>query len=288
MYKMGIGQRFWCLIVTFALLLSVAGVYPNSEHKAAEANGAGDTSKQLSNNITQSESLQYRQALTAAPSFGNSAQSRVLATGQVILRSQQSQQSQKSQQSVSGQEFRSRTVESKPVTTKLPQVTKKPSVSPTATPAPASVPVAAPAPEQIITTLKVTATGYTAGYESTGKTAKHPQYGITYSGVKVRRDKNTVSTIAADPKILPLGSVLYIPGYGYAVVADTGSAIKGRKIDLYFSTTKQVYKEWGKKTVVVQLIKRGKGKCTEVMLKNLSQAIETYNTVPQSLLEEVI
>ncbi len=273
MNKMGIGQRFWCLIVTFALLLSVAGVYPNSEHKAVEANGAGDTSKQLSNNITQSASLQYRQALTATPSFGNSAQSKLLATGQAVLRSQQSQ---------------SRTLESKPVTTKSPQVTKKPSVRPTATPAPASVPVAAPAPEQIITTLKVTATGYTAGYESTGKTAKHPQYGITYSGVKVRRDKNTVSTIAADPKVLPLGSVLYIPGYGYAVVADTGSAIKGRKIDLYFSTTKQVYKEWGKKTVVVQLIKRGKGKCTEVMLKNLSQAIETYNTVPQSLLEEVI
>ncbi|MRN55862.1 hypothetical protein GJB61_23085 [Paenibacillus sp. LC-T2] len=279
---MGISQRFWCLIVTFALLLSVAGVYPDSEHKAAEANGAGDTSKQLSNNITQSESLQYKQAFTATASFGNSAQSSVLATGKVILQSQQSQQTAK------GQEFRSRAVESKPVTTKSPQVTKKPSVRPTATPAPASVPVAAPAPEQIITSLKVTATGYTAGYESTGKTAKHPQYGITYSGVKVRRDKNTVSTIAADPKILPLGSVLYIPGYGYAVVADTGSAIKGRKIDLYFSTTKQVYKEWGKKTVVVQLIKRGKGKCTEVMLKSLSQAIATYNTVPQSLLEEVI
>ncbi|WP_081758819.1 3D domain-containing protein [Paenibacillus graminis] len=153
---------------------------------------------------------------------------------------------------------------------------------------PASIQVAAPAPEQIISSLKVTATGYTAGYESTGKTAKHPQYGITYSGVKVRRDKNAVSTIAADPKVIPLGSVLYIPGYGYAVVADTGSAIKGRKIDLYFSTTKQVYKEWGKKTVVVQLIKRGNGKCTENMLKSLGQAIQTYNAIPQDLLEEVI
>ncbi|MBT2292871.1 3D domain-containing protein [Paenibacillus albidus] len=153
---------------------------------------------------------------------------------------------------------------------------------------PASVPVAAPAPEQIITSLKVMATGYTAGYESTGKTSKHPEYGITYSGVKVRRDKNTISTIAADPKVLPLGSILYVPGYGYAVVADTGSAIKGRKIDLYFNTTKQVYKEWGKKTVVVQLIKRGNGKCTEAMLRNLSQGIEAYRSVPQSLLEEII
>lgn len=185
----------------------------------------------------------------------------------------------------------------KPAATAAPQPTMAP--QPTAAPAvkkpdtaakqqPASVPVAAPAPEQIITSMKVTATGYTAGYESTGKTSKHPQYGITYSGVKVRRDKNSVSTIAADPKVLPLGSILYIPDYGYAVVADTGSAIKGRKIDLYFATTKQVYKEWGKKTVVVQLIKRGNGKCTEGMLKDLGSAIKTYKTVPQDILEEII
>ncbi|WP_238653343.1 3D domain-containing protein [Paenibacillus piscarius] len=158
----------------------------------------------------------------------------------------------------------------------------------TAVKRPDSLPVAAPEPEQIITSLKVTATGYTAGYESTGKTASHPEYGITYSGVKVRRDKNAVSTIAADPKVLPLGSILYIPGYGYGIVADTGSAIKGRKIDLYFSTTKQVYKEWGKKSVVVQVIKRGNGKCTESMLKSLGHAIQTYKTVPQHILEEAI
>ena len=77
--------------------------------------------------------------------------------------------------------------------------------------------------------MKVTATGYTAGYESTGKKPGHPQYGITYSGVKVKRDRNTLSTIAADPDVFPLGSILYIPGYGYGIVADIGSAIKGQK-----------------------------------------------------------
>lgn len=151
-----------------------------------------------------------------------------------------------------------------------------------------SMPVAAPAPEQILRTVEVTATGYTAGVESTGKTPDHPQYGITYSGVKVRRDKNAVSTIAADPKVFPLGSILYIPGYGYGVVADTGSAIKGRKIDLYYATTEQVYDEWGKKKVAVQLVKKGGGKCTEAMLNSLEQAIETYKSLPQSLLDEVI
>jgi 3D (Asp-Asp-Asp) domain-containing protein len=151
-----------------------------------------------------------------------------------------------------------------------------------------SVAVTAPKHDQIIHTMRVMATGYTAGYESTGKRPDHPQYGITYSGVKVRRDKNTISTIAADPRVFPLGTIVYIPDYGYAVVADVGSAIKGRKIDLYFATIKQVYKEWGKKEVEIQVIKRGNGKCSEKMLNTLGKVIQTYKFVPASLLEEVI
>ncbi|OAB46026.1 3D domain-containing protein [Paenibacillus glacialis] len=148
--------------------------------------------------------------------------------------------------------------------------------------------VLAPSQAQVIRTVKVVATGYTAGYESTGKRPSHPEYGITYSGVKVKRDKNKISTIAADPKVFPLGSILYIPGYGYGVVADTGSAIKGRKIDLYFATTKQVYKEWGKKSVEVQVIRRGNGKCSEKMLRSLGKAIETYKSLPSFVLEKSI
>ncbi|WP_310832345.1 3D domain-containing protein [Paenibacillus pedocola] len=259
MNKMGLCQRFWCLIVTIVLVLTAAGIYPDYGSKSVEASGMADTAGQLSVSTMKPGNFQNTQGsqeaiLTEASQLGGTSRAK------------------------------------QPSATNAPKATSAPSGKKTDTTAkqPASVTVAAPAPEQIITSLKVTATGYTAGYESTGKTAKHPQYGITYSGVKVRRDKNAVSTIAADPKVLPLGSILYIPGYGYAVVADTGSAIKGRKIDLYFATTKQVYKEWGKKTVVVQLIKRGNGKCTESMLKNLGKAIQTYNTVPQNLLEEII
>ncbi|MNW45153.1 Cell wall-binding protein YocH precursor [compost metagenome] len=136
--------------------------------------------------------------------------------------------------------------------------------------------------------VKVMATGYTAGYESTGKRPNHPQYGITFSGVKVRRDKDTVSTIAADLKVFPLGTILYIPGYGYGVVADKGSAIKGHKIDLYFKTTKQVYKEWGKKEVQVQVIRKGNGKLTEAMLKELGKAMEVSKEIPDNLWEKAI
>lgn len=136
--------------------------------------------------------------------------------------------------------------------------------------------------------VKVMATGYTAGYESTGKHPSHPQYGITYSGVKVRRDKDTISTIAADLKVFPIGTVLYIPGYGYGIVADKGSAIKGNKIDLYFKTTKQVFKEWGKKEVEVQVIRKGSGKLTEDMLSKLGKAMEVSKEIPDHMWDQII
>lgn len=130
-------------------------------------------------------------------------------------------------------------------------------------------------------TVRVLATGYTAGVESTGKRPGHPQYGITYSGVKVRRGK--LSTIAADPKLFPIGTVLYIPGYGYGIVADTGARIKGRKIDLYFPSKKQVYSEWGKRTVDVRVVKRGSGKITEKMFNSIvSEVIASEKGVPVS------
>lgn len=116
--------------------------------------------------------------------------------------------------------------------------------------------------------VEVVATGYYAGVESTGKAPGHPQYGITYSGVKVRREADAISTIAADPDIFPLGTILYVPGYGLGIVADTGGAIKGNKIDLYFETKEQVYAEWGKKTIPVYVIIHGNGQVTERMLES--------------------
>ncbi|MGD8192110.1 3D domain-containing protein [Brevibacillus ginsengisoli] len=117
--------------------------------------------------------------------------------------------------------------------------------------------------------VKVVATGYYAGYESTSKHPSHPQYGITYSGVKVRRD--TYSTIAADLRVFPLGTVLYIPGYGYGVVADKGGAIRGNKIDLYFETKQDVYSKWGKRTVDVFIVHKGSGSLDEYTIKVLNE-----------------
>ena len=118
-------------------------------------------------------------------------------------------------------------------------------------------------------TTKVIATGYTAGVESTGNSPDHPQYGITYSGIKVKRD--LYSTIAADLSVFPLGTILYIPDYGYGVVADIGGAIKGNKIDLYFDTVEEVYSEWGKKELEVYVVKEGNGQITEQELVALNE-----------------
>lgn len=108
---------------------------------------------------------------------------------------------------------------------------------------------------------RVVATGYTAGIESTGKNPSHPEYGITYSGVKVKRD--LYSTIAADLNVFPIGTVLFIPGYGYGVVADKGGAIKGDRLDLYYETVKDVYEQWGKKEIDVYIVEKGQGSLSE-------------------------
>lgn len=117
--------------------------------------------------------------------------------------------------------------------------------------------------------ITVTATGYTAGKESTGKNPSDHSYGITYSGVGVKRD--VFSTIAADLSVFPIGTILFIPGYGYGVVADKGAAVKGNHLDLYYHTVGDVFEHWGKKKLTVYIIKKGSGKFTESDLRNLNE-----------------
>lgn len=118
----------------------------------------------------------------------------------------------------------------------------------------------------------VVATGYTAGVESTGKSPNHPAYGITYSGVKVKRD--LYSTIAADLNVFPIGTILWIPDYGYGVVADKGGAIKGNRLDLYYETVQDVYEQWGKRELNIYVIKQGNGTLTEAELTFLNEQEE--------------
>ena len=59
--------------------------------------------------------------------------------------------------------------------------------------------------------------------------------------------------IAVDPKVIPLGSKVHVEGYGYAVAADTGGAIKGNKIDVFFPS-KQDAINWGRKTIKIKVL----------------------------------
>jgi len=76
---------------------------------------------------------------------------------------------------------------------------------------------------------------------------------ITASGRIVKRDPKGISTVSVDPNVIPFGTCLYIEGYGYAVAADTGSAINGNELDLYFDSSNEC-NDWGRKTVKVTVL----------------------------------
>lgn len=69
--------------------------------------------------------------------------------------------------------------------------------------------------------------------------------GKTASGLPVGK-----GVVAVDPKLIPLGTKLFVPGYGRGVAADVGVAIKGRIIDLWMPNDAAARK-WGRKTVVI-------------------------------------
>lgn len=72
--------------------------------------------------------------------------------------------------------------------------------------------------------------------------------GITATGTKAAK-----GTVAVDPSVIPLGSKVYIPGYGVAIAADTGGAIKGNRVDVCFLSTTEAF-AWGVKNVPVYIL----------------------------------
>jgi 3D (Asp-Asp-Asp) domain-containing protein len=58
--------------------------------------------------------------------------------------------------------------------------------------------------------------------------------------------------VAVDPAVIPLGTRMFVPGYGEGVAADTGSAVRGNVIDLWFSSCAEAL-EWGRRTVTITL-----------------------------------
>lgn len=113
-------------------------------------------------------------------------------------------------------------------------------------------------PTNYVRTIDVKATAYCLCKKCCGKSPSNPGYGVTASGLKIIPGTG-MKVVASDPSVIPLGTKVYIEGlygakdYGYATVADTGSAIKNLKIDLYMDTH-QMALNWGVKSVRVYIL----------------------------------
>lgn len=92
--------------------------------------------------------------------------------------------------------------------------------------------------------LMVTATAYTAFCEGCS--------GTTAIGLDLRSNPNQ-KVIAVDPNVIPLGTRVWVEGYGEAIAGDTGSAIKGNKIDVFIPTQNEAL-EWGRKQVKLKIL----------------------------------
>jgi 3D (Asp-Asp-Asp) domain-containing protein len=92
--------------------------------------------------------------------------------------------------------------------------------------------------------LYMEATGYDPGPRSCGRYAS----GRTAIGLRAGK-----GVVAVDPRVIPLGTRLYVEGYGECVAADVGSAIKGRRIDLGFDTYREAL-ACGRRTVKVTIV----------------------------------
>jgi 3D (Asp-Asp-Asp) domain-containing protein len=96
--------------------------------------------------------------------------------------------------------------------------------------------------------LTMNATAYTAGFNCTGKHPWHPFYRITASGREVEH-----GIVAVDPRVIPLGTRLYVEGYGFSLAADVGGAIRGYKIDLFMEDITDAL-QFGRRDITVFIL----------------------------------
>lgn len=78
--------------------------------------------------------------------------------------------------------------------------------------------------------------------------------GITSTGSKTVRDADGYSSIAVDPNVIPYGTRIYIPGYGFGIAQDCGSAIKGNRIDVYLNSEYEAM-NWGVRLIDIYILK---------------------------------
>lgn len=99
--------------------------------------------------------------------------------------------------------------------------------------------------DNVVKEITVSASAFTANCNGCS--------GITSTGINLKQNPNS-KVIAVDPSVIPLGTKVYVEGYGYAIAGDTGGAIKGNKIDVFFATKSEALK-WGRKDVKIKILK---------------------------------
>ncbi|MCM3567354.1 3D domain-containing protein [Neobacillus mesonae] len=97
----------------------------------------------------------------------------------------------------------------------------------------------------VVKTLTVTATAYSASCKNCS--------GITAAGLNLKKNPN-LKVISVDPRVIKLGTKVYVEGYGYAVAGDTGGAMRGNKIDVFMPSKAKAI-QWGRKKVKVKILK---------------------------------
>ncbi|MDZ5713779.1 ubiquitin-like domain-containing protein [Jeotgalibacillus haloalkalitolerans] len=145
----------------------------------------------------------------------------------------------------------------KPVVASVPRETTKKAVAsnsasePEASESEASTAEASSQPAQTSSSsepsgreLTMSSTAYTASCAGCS--------GITATGINLKANPG-MKVIAVDPSVIPLGSRVYVEGYGYAIAGDTGGAIKGNKIDIFIADRASAL-AWGNRTVKVTVM----------------------------------
>ena len=141
------------------------------------------------------------------------------------------------------------------------ETTETPSTEPLSVAVQEPIPVETPAAPEVVKVVSsnqtnlvslgiFTESAYCICYKCCGKTPEHPQYGLTATGTRATPGR----TIAVDPSVIPLGSEVIVNGCTY-IAEDTGSHIRGKRIDLCVSSHAEGLQH-GLKQVEVFLVKK--------------------------------
>ncbi|SDH33788.1 3D (Asp-Asp-Asp) domain-containing protein [Alteribacillus persepolensis] len=98
--------------------------------------------------------------------------------------------------------------------------------------------------KQAVREMTVSSTAYTANCSGCS--------GVTATGINLKANPDQ-KVISVDPNVIPLGTEVHVEGYGTAVAGDTGGAIKGNKIDVFFPSRSEAL-QWGRKDVNIKIL----------------------------------